>query len=382
MSNSFSIGRRYAILILVSAFLIATGTLSLFFERSAPVLIGFVGGLSGRVADLGISGRNGAVLAVEQKNSTGGINNSKPLRLIVMDDKQNENKAKDVVNELVDDGVSAIVGHMTSSMSMSTVHLINEAKTVMISPTTTTTLLSYRDDYFFRVCATTKIQAEKMASYLSENLGIKNVSFVYDLSNRGYTESWYADFLREFEKNNGRIALTTTYTSGPDVLFDSIADDILSQSAEAVIIIASAMDTAMLGQQIRKRNKTIQLISSEWASASEVLIELGGVAVEGMLVTQFFDRYSKEPAYLDFKEKYIKRFGSEPGFASVYSYDAMTVLISALEEQTSGQRLKDSINKIAMFKGALGEITIDRFGDARRKSYLTIVHNGKYQVVE
>ena len=28
-----------------------------------PILLGFVGGLSGRVADLGISGRNGATLA-------------------------------------------------------------------------------------------------------------------------------------------------------------------------------------------------------------------------------------------------------------------------------------------------------------------------------
>jgi branched-chain amino acid transport system substrate-binding protein len=39
-----------------------------------PLRIGFLGGLSGRVADLGIGGRNGAILAVEMRNRQGGIN--------------------------------------------------------------------------------------------------------------------------------------------------------------------------------------------------------------------------------------------------------------------------------------------------------------------
>ena len=42
-----------------------------------PILLGFVGGLSGRVADLGISGRNAATLAVENINNAGGVNGRK-----------------------------------------------------------------------------------------------------------------------------------------------------------------------------------------------------------------------------------------------------------------------------------------------------------------
>ena len=39
-----------------------------------PYRIGFLGGISGRYADLGIGGRNGAALAIEMRNAAGGIN--------------------------------------------------------------------------------------------------------------------------------------------------------------------------------------------------------------------------------------------------------------------------------------------------------------------
>lgn len=38
-----------------------------------PIRLGFVGGLSGRVADLGIDGRDGVLLAVEMRNKSGGL---------------------------------------------------------------------------------------------------------------------------------------------------------------------------------------------------------------------------------------------------------------------------------------------------------------------
>ena len=58
-----------------------------------PLRLGFVGGLSGRVADLGIEGRNGAMLAVEQRNKLGGVN-GRQVELVVEDDQQNVDAAR------------------------------------------------------------------------------------------------------------------------------------------------------------------------------------------------------------------------------------------------------------------------------------------------
>ena len=42
-------------------------------DRKKPIKVGFVGDLTGHVSDLGIAGRNGVVLAVEEVNKAGGI---------------------------------------------------------------------------------------------------------------------------------------------------------------------------------------------------------------------------------------------------------------------------------------------------------------------
>ena len=55
--------------------------------------IGFVGGLTGRVADLGVAGRDAAILAVEEINASGGIDGRK-VHLLVKDDKQDAETAK------------------------------------------------------------------------------------------------------------------------------------------------------------------------------------------------------------------------------------------------------------------------------------------------
>ena len=51
-----------------------------------PIRIGFLGALSGRVTDLGISGLYGARLAVEQRNAADGIR-GRAIELHIEDDR-------------------------------------------------------------------------------------------------------------------------------------------------------------------------------------------------------------------------------------------------------------------------------------------------------
>ena len=101
-----------------------TGTVIGCSEQK-PIKIGFVGGLSGRVADLGIGGRDGALLAVEHWNQNGGVND-RAVQLLVRDDQQNVETARKIVKQLLSEGVVAIIGHMTSSMSVTTVPLVRK----------------------------------------------------------------------------------------------------------------------------------------------------------------------------------------------------------------------------------------------------------------
>ena len=110
-----------------------------------PIRLGFIGGISGRVADLGIAGRNGAALAIEMRNKSGGIN-GRPVELIVEDDKQDPEIAKRGISRLIGNKVHAIIGPMTSTMAMASLPLINEARMTMISPTVTSSKPAFRAD--------------------------------------------------------------------------------------------------------------------------------------------------------------------------------------------------------------------------------------------
>ncbi len=345
-----------------------------------PVRIGFSGGLSGRVADLGIDGRNGAILAVETKNESGGIH-GRTVELIVRDDRQDRETAVAVDRELVGLGVEAILGHMTSSMSMAAVHVVNGSAAVMVSPTTTTTYLSGNDDSFFRVIATTKEYASKMARYLKKERGLEAVTAVYDRGNRAYTESWFEDFRKEFLSLGGLIVHVETFRSGPGVHFIDLAEAALASGAEGLIVIASAMDTAMICQQVRKMGSNITIAAAEWA-ATERLADLGGSAVEGIVVSQFFDRESTEEGFTSFRRMYRERFGGEPGFAAVNAYDAATVVMKAVELREEGESLKETILRVGTFEGIQGPVTIDRYGDAQRKTFITTIEGGRFKVLE
>ena len=151
--------QRFALVILAGLLIIAFGC-----SPPEPVRIGFVGGISGRGADLGISGRDGAQLAVEQRNQAGGVA-GRPVEIIFRDDHQDPEIARRVVEELVELGVSAIVGPMTSAMGVAVVPIVNERKVVMVSPTVTTEDLTGLDDYFFRVSSTTGYFSPRNAEY-------------------------------------------------------------------------------------------------------------------------------------------------------------------------------------------------------------------------
>lgn len=349
-------------------------------RKPEPILLGFVGGLSGRVADLGVAGRNGVQLAVEQRNAAGGIN-GQAVELVVRDDEQNPETAKRVVGELIWQGLELIIGPMTSSVAMAVMPQINASNSILLSPTATTVDLGGKDDNFLRVIATTTEYASQNARYLFDKLGVRTVAAIYDTGNRSYSESWLNDFRTAFSALSGKIVLTRTFQSGQDTVFQPLVQDLLSSKADTVLIITNAVDSALICQQIRKLDQHKRIAMSEWAS-TERFTELAGTASEGVVVAQFLDRNDTSQRYLDFLGAYRARFKQEPGFAGMAGYDAAQVALEAHSIRKKGESLKNVIIGKGNFQGVQQTMTINRFGDADRKTFTTVIRNGQYVTVK
>lgn len=363
---------RLSLSLLVAGFLLGCAP-------EPPVRIGFLGGVSGRVADLGIGGRNGVQLAIDMRNAAGGVRGRK-IELLVEDDKQDPEVAKHAMGRLIGQRVAAIVGPMTSAIAVSVVPRLTEAGMLMISPTVTTNSLSGKDDNFLRVTSSTRSYAKVSAEYLFTHRGARRIAAIYDTRNRAYTEDWLTDYRKAFTALGGEVIAAIEFASSDDLHFAELARQLLDKRPDSILILSNSVDAAMFLQQIRKQNRDIVISGSEWA-ATERLTELAGKAAEGFIAAQFFDRQSQKPAYVAFRKAYLERFGIEPGFAGANGFDAANALLDALEKKPENLSLKQALLS-SRFDGVQSEIVFDDFGDVSRPTYITTVKNGQFAVAK
>jgi len=344
-----------------------------------PLKIGFIAGTSGRVADLGVGGRNGVTLAVELRNSEGGIN-GRNIELIARDDQQTPELARAAVQDLIAHKVAAILGPMTSAMAMQVVPYGNQNHIVILGGTVTTNELTGKDDYFFRVLSPTREFASSNAIYLLKR-GHKRFAVAYDLRNRAYTESWLNDYEDAVKSGGGKIIRKVTFVSSNNVPFGDIADKLLAAKPDCIVFVSNSVDAANLVQQTRKRDARIALATSEWAG-TERFIQLAGRAAEGVVLGQYLDRYSTQPAFVEFRNRYVKRFSEEPGYPAMVSYNAANALFNALAQQRDGEDLKQTLLRIKTFSGLQEPTVFDQYGDAKSRPYLVSVEDGKFVVIK
>ena len=259
--------------------------------------------------------------------------------------------------------------------------LINAEQIVTISPTAKSDQFSGQDDFFLRVTAPLSRNAERIAEHAVKELNLKRFVVVYDESNRAFSVTWLDYFKKSLLANGGHVVAEEPFTSGPSVHFLPIAERILLTKPEAVLFVSNAIDTALLAQQIRKLESNIPFFSSEWAFTTD-LLSFGGGAVNGMISYHSFNANSQGARYLAFAEKFAKRFGYAPSFATVLAYDAVSYLFEALEMTPSRHGLKEALLKIGSFTGLQSDVIVDQFGDVEQKLFLTTIANSQFKVVE
>src|SRR5450631_3540506 len=99
--------------------------------------IGFYGALTGPEATFAISGRNGARLAIEQINRSGGVLGKK-LDLLSEDDRNEPSEAASAVSKLITrNHVVALIGENASSRTLAAAPTAQTYQVPMVSPTST-----------------------------------------------------------------------------------------------------------------------------------------------------------------------------------------------------------------------------------------------------
>jgi branched-chain amino acid transport system substrate-binding protein len=330
-------------------------------QKEEQIRIGLLVGISGRVADTGISGRDAAQLAIEQCNQNGGLF-GRNVELTLKDDQNRPEIAQQAVREFIKEKVAAIVGPVTSNIALAITPITNAEKILLLSPTVAGDSFSGKDDYFLRLAPATRVYAEKTAAFLIKSSRLRLVVAVYDSSNPAFTESWLKNFKVRFEGLGGEVIASIGFNTQNDQTFLDIAKEALFSKPDGVLIIANSMDSGLLCQQIRKLDGQAKIVLSDWG-ATERLLELGGNAVEGAIVVQGFNRQSQNPRYQAFRKTFLERYHQEPSHTAVNTFNAIGVILTAIRSKGNDQTLRDTILSTEKFEGLQGDFRFDPFGD-------------------
>lgn len=357
--------------------IVATVLLVFLVACDAPsVRIGFVAGLTGPYAELGVDGRDAVLLAVAEVNAQGGIH-GRPLEVVVRDAGTDELTCAAALEEVLSQGVVAVVGPMVSRHARVTLAAMERHPQVFFfSPTMSTSLLSGRDDMFVRSISKATDQGVVLARYLHAQ-GDLQVVLVQDADNAEYTGDVVAAFWQA-ARPVGISGPTLAYGKGDLLDAPRLAARIRALDPDAVVLVSNSLHAAAIAQELRKAGVSARLVAAKWAQTTD-LLSLGGRAVEGMVLVATETRPSA--AMPRFQESYEQRYGRQPSFAAIWSYDAARILLDALGRAhgRTGPAIKEAILAKPVYQGLDREIRFDATGDVVHDYRLVIVRDGRYE---
>ena len=129
--------------------------------------------------------------------------------------------------------------------------------------------------------------------------------------------------------------------------------------------------------QAKELGITAQFLGSD-GYASDELAKLGGAAVEGMLVSTFFDYTKTDDAVTNFVNAFKAKYNANPDWFAANSYDVIMLAAQAAKNAGKNDRtaINDALGKIGEYKGISGTIKFDQNGDVIKPLSIVIVKNG------
>ncbi|MGN6182255.1 MAG: ABC transporter substrate-binding protein [Thermoanaerobaculia bacterium] len=325
--------------------------------ETGEILVGEYGSLTGGQATFGQSTHNGIMLAVEEINAAGGVNNRK-IAVKTEDDQSKSEEAATAVTKLISqNNVIAVLGEVASSASLAAAPICQSNKVPMITPSSTNERVTAIGDYIFRMCFIDPYQGDAMANYLSKQGGMKSAAILVDVKS-DYSTGLAANFKKTFLANGGKIVVEQSYAQG-DSDFRAQLTAIKAANPQVIFVPGYYNDIGQIAIQARDLGMKQPLAGGDgWESPK--LIEIGGKALEGCFYSNHYHVDDPAPAVQQFVQKYQEKYGAKPDSLAALAYDSARVLADAIKRAgtTDGAKLRDAIAATKDFAGVTGNITL------------------------
>ena len=335
--------------------------------------------LSGGVAAYGNAGKKGADLAVDEINKAGGIND-KQIKVVSKDNKSDNVEANTVASNLINnDKVNAIIGSMTSGAVKSMTPNVTKGAVPLVTPGGTDDTLTITNgkvnQYVFRSTFQDSYQGKVLANYTADKLNAKKVVLYYDNSS-----DYAKGIAKSFEKTyKGKIVDKVTFQSG-DKDFQATLSKIKSEDFDAIVMPGYYSEAGLITKQARELGLQQPILGGD-GFADPTFIALAGdaAATNVYYVSGYSGKTPANEVTKRFIASYKVKYQTEPSMFDALSYDAVYMVKQAAEDTKakSSVDVKDGLAKLKGFKGATGDISVDKDHTPVKDAVVVKLENGK-----
>ena len=323
-------------------------------------------GAGGKQESLGIKYANSVQPTVEIDGETYKV------ELVEVDNQSADDKASTAASELVNKGVSVVLGSYGSSVSIAASPVFKEAGIPAIGITCTNTQVTEGNRHYFRICFLDPFQGAVLANYAWDQ-GIRTAYTLAELGN-AYDLGLASSFKTAFEKLGGKVIADNFPANQAD--FTSYITNAKSSGAEAIFSPTSISYAQLIIEAVATQNAGIPIYAGDtWDS--NVILD----AAKGKDVTINITTFYQEGGNKEFDDGFKKWLNADAAnltnnggndivsAVSAMGYDAYFVALEAAKKAKSTEPAKIMEAHWGVeYKGVTGDIKFDSTnGDADRK---------------
>jgi len=348
---------------------------------SAPGKPGYTVGvllpLTGGAASYGKNASRGAQLALmDFRQSNRAI---QPKMQIEDSGGQAAMGTRGALKLLDQDRAVALVCDVTSGVALAVAPIINERAIPTISPGASTPNLAVAGDYFFRTWPSDTLEAGAMAKYMAarntRNLALLRINNEYGLAmerafRSAMTKQGFGD----------AIVVSQSFDQGVREMRTQLLR-IKTSKATAIYFIGFPEAAIVMGRGYAEAGLKLPVFATSAFEDPQIPASTGG-ALNG---TVFTKPVFSSPRTAEFQRAFQKEFGDAPGLTSDTAYDAMTLILRALDTvqardgRITGEAVRVVLAQTKDFGGVSGVISFDENGDVQSDVSFRKLENGRFQ---
>ena len=295
------------------------------------------------------------------------------VQLEIVDNRTSAENGPSAAAELINRGVSVVMGSYGSGVSMAGGAVFSEAGMPAIGTSCTNPNVTADCDVYFRLAFLDPFQGTVLANYAYNELGVTN-AYVLGMLGSDYDQGLVYYFTQAFEELGGTVTaesfpegtanfvsyINNAKSAGAGVIFAPVSINYAQLIVEAAA--AQGFDGALLGSDTWDSNKVI-----ESATGKDVSIFVTTFYQEGGAPD--FDSGIKE--WMNANPDALTNNGGNDMVAAVTAvgYDTYFTALEALKiaGSTEPSAVLEALPSVS-FEGVTGKIEFDDIGDAKRDS--------------